>query len=231
MLLSPRGCLLHYWKLKKHQEIFWAFRLQLDGPTHESFYDRNHDGFYHRNHQLNLCPPPAGPDATARRYGQRLRPSWWGSTAIHHSAAPHDPFCVSVNLHGIHPVKHLHPDVLRRLRRNSEGCLPGWQRRATRHALPRHLLCHWNRELGRRLRAQGQIRRLHPGVQVHPLDPRWHCSADAQRNEPQQEEKAPRPHQKALPVKEWGSSLPSGGQLPLEIANCFVETKDFLVHM
>uniref|UniRef100_A0A8D2ZCL2 coagulation factor Xa n=1 Tax=Scophthalmus maximus TaxID=52904 RepID=A0A8D2ZCL2_SCOMX len=78
--------------------------------------------------------------------------------------------------------------------------------------LRRHLLCHWHRELGRRLRTQREIRHLHAGVQVHPLDPRRHRTADEQRSERRQSEEAPRRHQEVVSV---GRQTPPSRDQPL----------------
>lgn len=155
---------------------------------------------------LHFSPPLAGADEAAGRHGQRFRPSRRGSAAVHHLAAPHHALRGSAHLHGIHPVAHLYSHVLRRLRHNSQGRLPRWQRRAARHSLPEHLFRHRHRELGRRLRTQRQIRSLHPGVQVHQLDPGRHEEANAQREEWQEGEEAPRPHQEAVSVRRRISS-------------------------
>lgn len=156
----------------------------------ESIFSLKHSTLYWGN----LWRPVAGSNAAARWHGQWFRPSWRGSAAVHHLAAPHRPLRGSGNLHWIHPTAHLSSHVLCRLRRNSQRCLPRRQRRTARHALQRHLFYHRHCKLGWRLCTQRQIWHLHPGVQVHPLDPWRHQEADAQREE-RQEEEAPRPDQ------------------------------------
>lgn len=150
----------------------------------------------------SICIPQyLGFDATARRYGQRFWSLRRGPTAIHHPSAPHSPLRESGGLHGIHPAAHLPAHVLCWLWWHRQGCLPRRQRWPACHALPRYLLCYWDCELGRGLRTQGQIRSLHPSVQVYSLDSDWHGEAHVQGREPKKEQKTSTHHWKALLVK------------------------------
>lgn len=127
-----------------------------------------------RQHSSHQVCSLTGSDAATRRHDQRLRSPWWKQANICHPEAPYYSLCGPANLHRIHFPAHLFPHVLRRLRCDSKRRLSGGQRRATCDALPQHLLYHRNCELGRGLCTKGQIRCLHSGIQVHPLDPRGH---------------------------------------------------------